>query len=391
MTQAVPDDAIIPLGNQTALRSLHCSGWDEVSLMFNTEADAKAFQQTVVAKAATDSGAFVTSTDRSCNGREKTSLLLRRVNKVSLSGFPAQEIVTLDTSPARYNEVIKDGNISYSSSAEHPLHLCLGVNVGDATSCDTASRALPVYSHEELSVTCDNCFVGFAADVFANFHFQHFTMLTLVAGFKNLRAVGALELDMNINKENSFLGVDKDLWHAGGEDHPLIDFHIGLIPFVIHFDAKLHLLADMQCNAAAAAKAGVSMEHVIGDNYLTWDPKHLWGHVHGTPTTTFTPIASGSADFDCTGSLSLLPTLDMHMSQILTSSMALTSKVTIEVKGDQKGIQICETASYDSEISSSAQLHMAFNHVKADWGPRTWGLSKGDSKTHCEGNATLLV
>eukprot|EP00931_Biecheleriopsis_adriatica_P077663 TRINITY_DN51183_c0_g1_i1.p1 TRINITY_DN51183_c0_g1~~TRINITY_DN51183_c0_g1_i1.p1 ORF type:complete len:441 (+),score=77.57 TRINITY_DN51183_c0_g1_i1:97-1419(+) len=400
ITQAVPDDAIIPLDNQTGLESLHCYGWSQVQIMFKSEVDAKGFQHTVVDKVGNSSGAFITSADRSCNKSpaQKTSgLLLRRVNKVRLSGFPAQIIITLDTSPAEYGEVIKDGKISYESGADHPLHLCLGVNVLDTTTCNTAEKPLPVYSHEAFSVTCDNCFMGFETDVFADFHFKDFTMFTLAAGFRNMKAAGAIDLALNAARQQSFLGIDKDLWHAGGDDHPVISFHVGPIPFAIYFDAKLHLTTDMQCQEAAAAHAGLAMEHVIGDNYLTWDTKNLWRHVHGKPTTTFTPTVSGSANFDCTGSVSLIPSVDLHMNQLFSSSVALTPKASIEVKGDKKGIQICETASYDLEISSSAQLHasMAFNLVKADasWGPVTWGISKQDSKTHCEGNATasLLV
>jgi len=395
VTQAIPDEAIVALGNQSGLVSLHCSGLDQVFMRFNGESGAKDFQQTMAALAAADSGAFVTSNDQSCNRLQKTGVLLRRVNKAELSGFPAKLFVTLYTSPAQYGEVIKDGNISYESSAAHPLHLCIGVNVGDATSCNTAASQLPVYSHDLLTVACENCFMGFSGDVFADFHFKHFTMQGLAAGMKNLKASGAVQMTMNAASQQSFLGVDKDLWHAGSSDHPVISFHIGLIPFTISFDTKLHLVADMQCSAAATAQAGVEMEHVIGDNYLTWDPKNLWSHVHGKPTTTFTPKVSGSADFDCTGSVSLVPTMELHMSQLLSSSMTLTSKASVEVKGDKTGVQICETASYDLEISSSAQLHysMALNLIRADasWGPVTWGVTKANSQTHCEGNATTAL
>jgi len=161
---------------------------------------------------------------------------LRRVHKVRLSGFPAQEILHLETSPAHYGEVIKEGAISYGSSPDNPgrnpLHLCFGMNVGDSASCNTAATSLPVYTHESLSVTCDNCFMGFSFDLFADFHFANFAMKKLAAGFKNMQASGAVDLDMNVAMENSFLGVDKDLWRAGGDDHPVISFKVGLIPFL---------------------------------------------------------------------------------------------------------------------------------------------------------------
>jgi len=412
ITQAVPDEAIISLGNQTGLDNMYCFGWDKVSMQFKESAEATAFAQLLADKIRTDAGAFVISKAKGCNSQrginstdKTTGLELRRVNKVTLSGFPVFINVDLVTSPAEYGEVIKEGAISYGSSPDnpgkHPLHLCLGMNVGDAASCNTAASSLPVYTHKALSVTCDNCFMGFSTDIFADFHFAHFGMASLAAGFKNMHAAGAIDLAMNVAAQHSFLGVDKELWSAGGADHPLVSFHVGLIPFSITFDAKLHLSADMQCSATAAAQAGVTMEHVIGDNYLTWDSQKetgkKWGHVHGTPTTTFTPTVSGSADFDCTGSVSLVPSFDLNMNKLFSTSMALTPTVAVKLKGDTDSVppKLCETASYDLELSSSAQMHFsaAFGliHADASWGPVRWGLSKQDSKTHCQGNASTAL
>jgi len=409
LTQAVPDEAIVDADKATGLAntstSVWCYGWGEVQMIFKKEADSKAFQKFMVDKVASEEGAFVVSEAKNCNFQggkihstdNSTGMNLRRVNKVTLSGFPSQVIVHLQTSPAHYDEVIKEGAISYGSSPDNPgrdpLHLCFGMNVGNAATCNTAATSLPVYSRDALSVTCDNCFMGFSFDLFADFHFANFAMAKLSAGFKNMQASGAVDLAMNVAMQHSFLGVDKDLWHAGGDDHPIISFKVGLIPFSISFDAAIHLAADMQCSASAQAQAGVAMQHVIGDNYLTWDSSaesgKKWAHVHGTPTTTFTPTVSGSADFDCTGSVSLVPSFDLHMSQLFSYQMSLTPKVAVELKGDKDGVQLCETASYDLELSSSAQMHFstAFGliHADASWGPVTWGKSKQDAKTHCQG------
>jgi len=109
----------------------------------------------------------------------------------------------------------------------------------DQSSCDSASGPITLYNSDIVSVTCSNCFIGFHADVFFNLEIRGFVLRSVSGGFKDVFLDGGIGLDMNAQVEKPILSVDKELWKGGGEDHPILSFHIASIPFSIWFDSSI--------------------------------------------------------------------------------------------------------------------------------------------------------
>lgn len=313
--------------------------------------------------------------------------LLRRVNAAQLNG---QQVI-VSTSYAQYDEIYSDADISYGSMVhadciETDKPVCVGVNTD--TTCKSAKAPLPVYSNSMITLTCDNCFAALAMDVVFDIKIHDFQLQSLQGGFKNISVNSALDIDMQATKSWS-AGVDKDMTLAGGVSNPVVSFKIGPVPFIFWFEAKQHIKGDAQLQATAEAKAGVTMQYAIGDSYISWDPENKWQHHKPSPTLLFNHAISGSAQFQGTAGLSVIPSVALHVNQLYSYTLTLDPSVNMQIQGDTANKKICETVDYGVNLATESELHLniGWAHVHQDrqWGPSVIWQNNGTLSNACVG------
>ena len=55
-----------------------------------------------------------------------------------------------------------------------------------------------MYANRMVSLTCQDCFAGFGADVFINVTLQNWRLVHLAGGFLNMSARASLILDLKV-------------------------------------------------------------------------------------------------------------------------------------------------------------------------------------------------
>eukprot|EP00294_Goniomonas_avonlea_P008934 CAMPEP_0114555274 /NCGR_PEP_ID=MMETSP0114-20121206/8662_1 /TAXON_ID=31324 /ORGANISM="Goniomonas sp, Strain m" /LENGTH=432 /DNA_ID=CAMNT_0001740389 /DNA_START=20 /DNA_END=1318 /DNA_ORIENTATION=- len=297
------------------------------------------------------------------------NFLMRRVVGVSEDG----RSLKIHTAPARYDDIYESADILFNAvrgdSCSESKHVCVGVNTDDT--CENAAGPIPVFANEFLTLTCSDCFIAFEADVFFAIKIKDWKLQTLEAGFRNATVNGDLTLDLLATTSWS-TGVDKTLSIVPHAD--LISFNIGPVPFVIWFEAPLEIKANAMFHATAEAIAGVRMNWTIGDYTIKWDPTNHWEHIKPTPKLHFLPSVSGSASFDATADFAVIPSVGMHVDNLFKYAITIAPQVNMEVQGSTETQQICETATYNVDLSSEAEMQININslniHIDKVYGPK---------------------
>ncbi len=241
----VPNDNILSLDSAKGLSVVECDiDNSSINLKFLTQLDSAAFAAALLKE---PFKTFVTSRFK-YPGCPTTDLsLVRRVMTV----WPDEEDnvnLLVGIADAKYDELIKDGTISImpkgpctapfnsSEAVGVDQKICIGVNVKDDCRCfarsllfcaqilfvatvhilfrsDAASpipmcahrlpavcfcNTLSRYTNPIVSLTCQDCFAGFGADVFINVTLQNWRLVHLAGGFLSMSARASLILDLKV-------------------------------------------------------------------------------------------------------------------------------------------------------------------------------------------------
>jgi hypothetical protein len=295
----------------------------------------------------------------------KTSVLSRRVVEVKRDG----QALDLRTTFARYDELYQEADISYASngkSCDYAANkdICIGFN----TDCKNgATQPLPLYSNQHLTITCSECYLGYDVDVFMEVTIKDWTLHSIQAGYKNMTMSGAFIITA-VATAGWSAGVDKVIELVN--DASLVNFRVGPVPFHMTLDVPVAVSTDLQFEATAQATFGAESIWNIGDHYVAWDPKHHWYHVTPDPKLVWSAkVRNASANFDAVASLTVAPSIAMHIDTIFTYRARMTPTLTGEVSGGTVAKQVCAKLSYDLAIEVDTELDIAIPvvNVNDDW------------------------
>jgi hypothetical protein len=268
---SVATDALIDLDETPTVASVTCD-IDGTSLLthFSNSADAVNF----IGRVNPFETFVVGGAQWGCVDRDgAATVITRRINSFTLDD--TNTTVALATSVARYDEIMKEGNISFSSSNaslnEPSKTVCLGYNV-DA-SCKDAKQPIPLYSNSHLSVQCSDCFLGLEATLFVDIELHGWKLRSLAGGLRGIAINAAVIADMTATGSWS-TGVQKTLNVVTNK--PIISFKIGLIPLQISYSIPVNVDAQFEFDATAHAQVGLTGVWSIGDAYVSWDPDNRW-------------------------------------------------------------------------------------------------------------------
>jgi hypothetical protein len=318
----------------------------------------------------------------------KTGAFIRRIVDSTMSG----QFIEVRTTLSRYDEVYQEADIQYASNGvcdyktAKPLHaeegaisaqsgknICIGFN----TDCENgATNPLPLYQNTWLTITCTECYFGHSVDVFLEIKISHWTLQKLAAGYKNMETTSGMVITATAHAGWSS-GIEKVLEIAN--DATLIDFHLGPVPFLVTFDIPVQVQANLEFDATATATFGETSTWSIGDHYVQWDPKNHWTHVTPSPKlTSETKIRDASANFNAVATLSIAPTLAMHVDNMFSYRATMTPTLIGKVTGSTVTKQVCANLSYSLAIDAETEMSIAIPvlNIHDDW---VWDKSIYDS------------
>jgi len=308
----------------------------------------------------------------------RPTYILRRIVGASES-ISDLKTMSVGTSMARYDEVFESADIAYGVTEGCAFgaskHICLGYNTQD---CDgTATQPIPLYSTTlkngaTLSATCSDCWASLSADVFVNISIRDFKLESLSGGFKNVM-LNASTVVTAATQGNWNVVVDKTLPLVATEY--LLNFKVGSVPFMLFFDVPMEVKGELSFAGSASLTVGAHASVVVGDAFVQWSPSKHWTHTLPKPAFAITPTLSTKDQADVSGSLSLIPSFNLHFDRIFTFGLKATGAVNVDVA--LQGVEICEKSTYDLALVANTELDININvvnfHKDWTWGPTTVG------------------
>mgnify|MGYP006424604733 CR=1 FL=1 len=366
-TYGFADEHFIVLSNVNGIADYTCNiDLTEIHIMFSGKDTATDFMNsfTFAESFLVEGGEF------KCIDEDGTRSMIRRVMYWNYTSGSNSEI-DLRVVPTRYDEVFQNATASlkYVGEAESndvEEEVCIGVNTND---CSTSSGQIPIYSNKYVTLSCDNCFMGFDVELFLDVEISLWHLKKLAGGFKNINVNGALEFDMTGHASWS-TGVNKQIEVVAPTT--ILNFNIGPVPIRIWFEIPLQVTADVSFNTNGNAKIGALADWNIGDAYIQWDPNNHWSTTSPSPVFNWKPLISGSANFDVGGNIGFNPTIVMHLDNLFDYTLKITTGAEIDVSGSTTTKQICASSDADIDITGAAELHIniPFVHLKdKQWGP----------------------
>ena len=215
--------------------------------------------------------------------------------------------------------------ISLRGTSEKDIPFCYGFNTKN---CKTPSTSIPIFQNKFLELDCDNCFVGFSGDAFAEIEIDWFRIKNVAGGFKNLDLQGGLGVNLQATAAPSY---------AFDKTYPVISkftiasFNIGPIPVNLWLELPVELSLNAGLDASIDARIGANIDFSIGNSYFEWE--HSTGFKFFGPTDnlgvkpyiTHSENLNGQADFKILGSLKL------HLDNVFEIQADLTPEIDAQL------------------------------------------------------------
>lgn len=301
----------------------------------------------------------------------RPGLIIRRIVGASESG----DTLNVQASNARYDEIFEDADISFYTEgtcdeqavgANQDKKVCVGYN---SECTGSATSSIPIFSNSVVNIDCSDCYADFTMDVFVDVSIRGFSVQNLSTGFRNMAINTSLVLDAK-SAPNWNTGVDKTLPVL--QNKYLVDFKIGVVPFMVFFDLPVELKADLSFVSQAEATVGAKVNFGIGDAFVSWDPESHWSHSEPTPALSTTPVFETSASFDATGQVQVIPTLTAHFDRILAYTLTATPTLNVDISGSATPTpQVClkSTSSLSVQSTTTLDINIPWANIAKDW---TW-------------------
>eukprot|EP00040_Diaphanoeca_grandis_P024281 m.133247 g.133247 ORF g.133247 m.133247 type:complete len:441 (-) comp29663_c2_seq1:140-1462(-) len=300
--------------------------------------------------------------------RGTPGLIIRRIVGASESGSS----LNVQASEARYDEIYEDADISFASEGScsegdvaKDKHVCVGYNT-DCTGKATSS--LPIYQNSAMDLECSECFVDFTMDIFVEVNIRGWQVANLSTGFRNVAINSSAVIDAKAAK-NWNTGIDKTLPLL--QNTYLVNFKVGVVPFMIFFDLPVEIKADFQFLSDAEATLGATLNLGIGDAFVSWDPINHWTHSLPSPVFEAAPVFTTSASLNAAASLTIVPTLTAHFDRLLSYQLQATPVLSMTVQGSEASKQVCLQSNFDVSIKSvtTLDINIPWANIAKDW---TW-------------------
>jgi len=320
--------------------------------------------------------------------------VLRRVLDYDVDA--SKSIVTLHAVEAKYDEVFSDGNITmerdmgkeecdgYGGPGPVPVFpgskWCLGVNVmadpdDPSTFCKASAGNIPIFEQSigpvDFSIDCTDCFIGYTWDFVFHLKIKRFKMQEIAFGFKNMHALGSLELTM-IAQGTETIAVDKqlDVLPGGAAD---VSFTIGVVPFHATLDIPVNVDGTFSFEATGKSVAAMTFKANYGDNFKTWTAGTGWNHVKTVPVFDTSQTIEGSKEWRGQLDFSMKPHIIYAMYNVFTYNFDDSHTYHSDMEWDDTSKQLCSHANSKAHAQEVAKLGINVDWIHLalakQWGP----------------------
>lgn len=305
---------------------------------------------------------YITSLKYNCsNSKTKPFVNLKEVLTVELN----QNTILIRTALGSYERLFRQANVRVEpipDSEGYEKSLCLGVNANE--DCTAVNSPLALYQNNYIDITCSNCFIGTKATAFFDFKISWFKLRHIGAGFKGISVNGAFILDM-VAKAAASGGLDRNYVAAAGV---VLQFYIGVIPIAVVYQIPIRIVADAMIEIAASAKIGATATWQLGDAFVEWDEHTGWKKGQIAPKFTWSHVLEGDANFKAGASLSIIPSIELSLLQMMTAGVKITPSIRASAEGNTKEKELCADLFYRVAGELYATISMNIPLVKsANW------------------------
>lgn len=242
--------------------------------------------------------------------------------------------------------------------------------------CSDAASPIPMYTNPIVSLTCQDCFAGFGADVFINVTLQNWRLVHLAGGFLSMSARASLILDLKAQQDWS-VGYDQTFPII--PQNAIIDVNVGPLPFRITFQVPLRITADATFHDQAELTAGATAQWNFGDMFVVYNNGQGWTHVNPSPSFNWLPyLAAVSPQFAGSVSFSVIPSLQFQVNNVFTYQLTATPTLDVSIDGSLAAKEVCSntTAHVILQAHSELKIDIDFLHIHED---KVWDRTVYDS------------
>jgi hypothetical protein len=238
-------------------------------------------------------------------------------------------------------------------TSEKDIPFCYGFNSND---CKTPSESIPIFQNKYLELDCDNCFVGFSGDVFAEIEIDWFKIKNVAGGFKNLDLQGGL----GVNLQSTFAPS-----YAFDKTYPVISkytiasFNIGPIPVNLWLELPVEVSLNAGLDAGIDAKVGTNINFIIGNTYFEWDSDSGFQFFGPTNNLDVTPYITHSESLNGQADFKIQSTLKLHLDNIFEIQADFTPEIDTTLNN------LCLDGTYRVNVDYQGTV------MKESFGPKT--------------------
>jgi len=256
-----------------------------------------------------------------------------------------------------FHEVIENGKFRFKprvtprlgSDHEKEHHFCVGFNTVD---CQSPTVSIPIFKEKFLDITCDNCFVGFSADLFIEIDVSWFHIHRVSVGLKDMVINGALGVDIDSSYSTSYL-YDKTYPIINHDN--VISFNIGVIPIDVYIDLDVELIISAFLDANANLRYGTNFELNAGNAYVEWEKGHFTFH---GPSDEFinTPYLTYSASLNSDAEFTVRPHLGITIDKIFEVELNAHPDAIFKLEGSVAEKNLCLTGTYEIDVNYKGHI-----------------------------------
>lgn len=231
------------------------------------------------------------------------------------------------------HDVIQNGTISIhpkglQSTAEKDIPFCYSFN---SKNCKTPDSSISLFENKYLDLTCDNCFVGFSGNVFAEIVIDWFRIKNVAGGFRNLDLIGGLGVNLQATSAPSY-AFDK--LYPVINKFTIASFNIGPIPVNLWLELPVELILNAGLDASANARIGTNINFNIGNTYFTWDRSSGFKFYGPSNNVMVKPYLTHKESLNGQAGFKILASLKLHLDNIFEVQADLTPEIDAALSGN---------------------------------------------------------
>lgn len=240
-------------------------------------------------------------------------------------------------------------------SKEIDIPFCFGFNT-DGT-CRNPKSDIMLFDNKYMKISCDNCFVGFAGDVFVDIELAFFKVKKVAIGFKNMYLKGGLGVELDANGRYSY---DYNKIYKVLDNLHVMTIPIGPIKLDIFVDFPIDIYLGSSVNAEGQIRIGTNLDVNIGNLYVSYE-NGKFTHINPKPIMKYEPYFTVKANADINSEFKISPSISIYDGSIFKFNIIANPEAELSALATLSTRKACIDGNY--EIKLHANGHVLTEHL----------------------------